>query len=55
MLEDLLAPDNLKKEGIFRVDAIERMKMEHMKRLANHSHVLWSLIVFQDWRRRWRV
>jgi len=53
LLEDMLSPARLGPEGIFRADAVERLKAEHLSGRANHSHVLWSLIVFQDWRGRW--
>lgn len=53
MMEELLSPGRLAEEGIFRPESIERMKREHLEGRANHSHVLWSLMVFQDWRKRW--
>ena len=50
LLNELLAPDQLRREGIFRVDTVERLKAEHARGEQNHSHVLWALLVFQDWR-----
>lgn len=55
LLEDLLDPTRLRSDGIFRADTIERLKNEHLDGRANHSHVLWALMVFQDWKRRWGV
>jgi len=55
LLENLLAPERVTAEGLFQVDTIERLKREHLAGRANHSHILWSLIVFQDWRVRWQV
>jgi asparagine synthase (glutamine-hydrolysing) len=55
LADDLLSPDRLRREGIFRVEAVERMRREHDQRRANHSHALWSLMVFEDWRQRWKV
>ncbi|HEX7009523.1 MAG TPA: asparagine synthase (glutamine-hydrolyzing) [Phycisphaeraceae bacterium] len=55
LMEELLAPRRLAAEGLFDADFVERLKTEHLAGRANHSHVLWSLIVFQDWRRRWAV
>jgi asparagine synthase (glutamine-hydrolysing) len=46
---------HLAEEGLFRTAAVERLKREHLEGAANHSHVLWTLMVFQDWRRRWGV
>jgi asparagine synthase (glutamine-hydrolysing) len=55
MLEEALAPERVRREGLFRVEAVEALKREHLAGRANHSHVLWALLVFQDWRQRWRV
>jgi asparagine synthase (glutamine-hydrolysing) len=55
ILEELLSPANVRTDGIFRVEEVERLKREHLSGQANHSHVLWSLVVFHDWRRRWKV
>jgi len=55
LVDELLAPDRLRREGIFRVDTVERLKAEHRRQEQNHSHVLWALVVFQDWRVRWSV
>lgn len=53
LVEDLLEPRRLAADGIFNVETVERLRREHEQGIANHSHVLWSLLVFQDWRRRW--
>ena len=55
LLDELLAPERVTAEGLFQVDTIERLRREHLAGSANHSHILWSLIVFQDWRGRWQV
>ncbi|MFW6193314.1 MAG: asparagine synthase (glutamine-hydrolyzing) [Gemmatimonadota bacterium] len=55
ILEDRLAPGRLRDEGIFRPETVDRLKREHMAGTANHSHVLWSMLVFEDWRDRWGV
>ena len=39
----------------FEPAMVERLKREHEENRANHSHILWSLLVFQDWRERWSV
>lgn len=52
-LEDLLSADRLQREGRFRVDAVERLKREHLAGRENHAHLLWALMVYQDWRDRW--
>ena len=53
LLEDLLDEKRLESEGIFRREEVARLKREHLSGAANHSHVLWSLMVFQSWRRLW--
>jgi asparagine synthase (glutamine-hydrolysing) len=55
LMEDLLEARQQRREGIFEVETIETLKREHLEGRANHSHLLWPLMVFQDWRRRWRV
>jgi len=52
-LEDLLDGTKLETEGLFNVNTVNNLKREHLAGRANHSHVLWSLMVFQAWRRRW--
>jgi asparagine synthase (glutamine-hydrolysing) len=55
LMEELLTDDRIAADGIFSPAAIRRLKEEHLVGRANHSHILWSLIVFHDWRRRWSV
>jgi asparagine synthase (glutamine-hydrolysing) len=55
LADELLSPDRLRREGLVRPEVVARMRQEHAERRANHSHVLWSLMVFQDWRQRWRI
>lgn len=52
-LEDLLSADRLRREGRFDVRTVEELKREHLEGRANHSHLLWALLVYQDWRDRW--
>ncbi len=53
LLEESLAPARINSEGVFRAATVDRLKQEHLEGRANHSHVLWGLLVFQEWRRRW--
>ena len=53
LMEDLLSRRRLETEGLFVAAEVERLKAEHLAGRENHSHVLWALLVFQDWRRRW--
>jgi asparagine synthase (glutamine-hydrolysing) len=53
IMEDYLDPKTIREQGTFQPETIERLKQEHLAGTANHSHLLWSLIVFQSWRRHW--
>ena len=53
LMEELLNSKKIEQEGLFQSASIEKLKQEHLAGSANHSHILWSLMVFQDWRRRW--
>ena len=53
LMEDLLNSDRIKQEGLFQPASIEKLKQEHLLGATNNSHILWSLMVFQDWRKRW--
>ena len=53
LMQDLLKVEDIKSQGLFQPETIERLKKEHLSGVANHSHILWSMMVFQDWRRRW--
>jgi asparagine synthase (glutamine-hydrolysing) len=53
IMEDLLDEHTIEQQGIFNSSTIRKLKGEHLAGVANHSHVLWSLIVFHAWYRRW--
>ncbi len=53
LVDELLSPEKISADGIFRVEMIERLKAEHRKGIANHSHILWALIVFHAWQKLW--
>ena len=53
LMEELLDYNRIKQEGIFNTDTVDKLKKEHISGTANHSHILWSMMVFQDWKRRW--
>ncbi len=53
LMEDMLDTHSLRNEGIFNISTVLRLKNEHLAGRANHSHILWSLIVFESWRRMW--
>jgi asparagine synthase (glutamine-hydrolysing) len=53
LMEELLDHHTLDQQGIFHTVSIERLKKEHLAGVANHSHILWSLMVFQAWQTLW--
>jgi asparagine synthase (glutamine-hydrolysing) len=54
-LWDHLEPARLRREGVIDDRVAANLAREHAAGSANHSHILWSLLVFQDWRDRWAV
>jgi asparagine synthase (glutamine-hydrolysing) len=50
MMEEVLSSARIKQEGLFSASYIEKLKANHLKGIANCSHQLWSLMVFEIWR-----
>ena len=53
VVDDLLAPEALREEGLFREGTVRRLLDEHRRGERNHAHLLWGLIVFRRWKRLW--
>jgi asparagine synthase (glutamine-hydrolysing) len=53
VMETYLDARRLRDGGLFDPTTVERLKREHLAGEANHSHILWSLIVFEKWRSTW--
>lgn len=53
LMQDVLSPERLKREGLFNPAYVETLKTEHLQGRANHSHQLWSLMIFESWRERY--
>jgi asparagine synthase (glutamine-hydrolysing) len=53
LMEELLDKRKIEKGGLFQSNTIEKLKQEHLSGTANHSHLLWSLMVFQAWKKKW--
>jgi len=49
-MEEVLSPCRIKKEGLFNSAYAETIKADHFTGVANNSHQLWSLMVFEIWR-----
>ncbi|MDY0061737.1 MAG: asparagine synthase (glutamine-hydrolyzing) [Myxococcota bacterium] len=52
LLERLLDPYRLEREGYFRGREVERLVREHLAGRADHRKPLWTLMVFQLWLER---
>jgi asparagine synthase (glutamine-hydrolysing) len=52
LLRALLSESEMRATGLFEPAAVARFVREHEEGRANHSHLLWGLMVFQLWRRR---
>lgn len=52
-LEEALDEKQIKSQGIFQPQTVQRLKQEHLSGTANHSHILWSMIVFHNWQKKW--
>jgi asparagine synthase (glutamine-hydrolysing) len=50
---ELLSERRIRSRGIFSASEVRRLWDEHVAGRANHSHVLWSLLVFEAWSERW--
>ena len=53
LMEDLLDKKNIEKDGIFNASAVETLKRQHATGVSNNSHILWSLIMFHSWQKKW--
>lgn len=51
LVDDLLGADSVGRAGLFRPEEVERLVREHRQRKADHRKPLWTLLVFELWRR----
>jgi asparagine synthase (glutamine-hydrolysing) len=51
MMLDMLSKDSLQQQGYFDHEVVSKWIQEHIDERVNHSHRLWSLMVFEIWRR----
>lgn len=51
--EDLLDEHRIRREGLFRPEPIRRLWDAHVSGRSNHQYQLWTILMFQSWRRRW--
>ena len=53
MAMDLLAPERLRRQGLFDPAAVQTLLRQHLERKANHRKPLFTLLMFQLWQQRW--
>lgn len=49
LVRDTLAPDRLRRRGLFNPDYVARLLDEHEKGLADHRKLIWTLLMFEMW------
>lgn len=47
--EDLLAPDRLGGQGMFKTEQVRRVWDEHLAGRRNHGYALWAILMAQQW------
>jgi len=52
LVERLLDPGRLRREGLFRAEEVRRLVGEHRARRHDHHKPLWTLLAWQLWRER---
>ncbi|WP_435007706.1 asparagine synthase (glutamine-hydrolyzing) [Tundrisphaera lichenicola] len=55
LMDSMLAPDRLARQGLFRPEEVARRVGEHKAGVRDHRKPLWTLLMFQLWYDRWLV
>lgn len=50
LMEDVLAEDKLRRDGLFNPAPVQAMIKAHLAGRENYSHQIWALMVFQIWK-----
>ena len=50
LMEEVLSPQRLGAAGLFNPACVQTLKDQHQEGVANRSHLLWSLMMFEMWR-----
>jgi len=50
--EDLLDPQRVG-SGVLNVTSVRKLWAEHVDGGRNHAHAVWTILMFEAWRRRW--
>lgn len=54
-MQDLLSPETLQRQGVFRPEVVTSMVTQHIEGTHDWSYRLWGLLMYQSWHRRWMV
>lgn len=49
--DQTLSPSAIKEGGLFQIETVERLKQEHFSGQKDHRKKLWTLLVFELWRK----
>jgi asparagine synthase (glutamine-hydrolysing) len=50
---DLLAPDRLRRQGLFHAERVGEVLVEHMSGRRSHGYWLWNALMAQAWHDEW--
>jgi len=53
LMEDLLAPEGVRRRGMFDPAALQALKQEHLAGVRSHSDRLWTLMMLERWMREY--
>ncbi|MCD8496945.1 MAG: asparagine synthase (glutamine-hydrolyzing) [Alphaproteobacteria bacterium] len=51
--EDLLEAKELESDGLIKAVPIHKIWAEHLEGRGNHAEKLWSVLMFQSWKKKW--
>jgi asparagine synthase (glutamine-hydrolysing) len=46
---DVLSPQRLRRQGLFKAAAVDRLVADHLARRVDHSRAIWTLLVLSVW------
>ena len=53
--ETLLSHERLKNEGVLNADVVSAHWQEHLSGRRNWSYRLWTILMFQAWKEKWKI
>jgi asparagine synthase (glutamine-hydrolysing) len=53
LMDDLLGPEQVRARGLFRVEAVDRLRAEHVAGRRSHADRLWTLMMAELWLREY--